>query len=171
MHHTEPRVWSFYTADDTQFLNGSFIAFDDSRKTGDLLRLPAERGAFRAGFDDTVTASVFYRFAREVRVGDYVLLRTKHGAPVELGRVTGEYIYANGAHRRSVRWLRRLRFDEISSGAMRELSYASASPLFEVKHYAFEFFSNLGISALPAPQNGTAAERFAARWSTRRMSA
>ena len=51
---------------------------------------------------------------------------------------------------------------------MREISYASASPLFEVKRYDGEFFDDLGLRVLPAPQGGTAAERFAARWSGRR---
>ena len=167
MHYTENRLWSFYTNEEAALLGGGEIMLRD-RGEGDLSLLPAERGAFRARFDDTVTANVLYRFAHELHIGDYVLLRTTHGAPVELGRVSGGYAYAAGEHRRSVRWLRRLQSDEISSGAMREITYASASPLFEVKRYANEFFARLGLSIQSAPQGSTAAERFAARWSIRR---
>ena len=168
MNRLEPRLWSFYTPDDALFLRDNYIALDDRFAFGDLSSFPAERDAFRACFDGTVTANVLYRFVHELQIGDCVLLRTEHGAPVELGRVTGDYAYVGGEHRRSVRWLKRLLFDDISSGAMRELSYASASPLFEVKRYANEFFAMLGLCVPPAPQGGTAAERFAARWSAKR---
>ena len=169
MDHTENRLWSFYTNAADALIRGGALTLPDSGE-GDLSARSAERRAFRAGFDDTVTANVLYRFARELREGDFVLLHRGRGQSVDVCRVTGEYAY-DGAHRRSIRWIKRLLPDDISTGAQREITYASASPLFEVKHYAAEFFADLGLCILPAPQNCTAAERFAARWSMRRMSA
>ena len=169
MDHTENRLWSFYTNDAPALLRGGAITLPDGGE-GDLSARSAERDAFRAGFDNTVTANVLYRFAHEVRCGDFVLLHSGRGKSVDVCRVTGEYAY-DGAHRRAVRWVRRLLPEDISTGAQREITYASASPLFEVKRYAAEFFADLGLCILPAPQNCTAAERFAARWSMRRMSA
>ena len=107
MNHTEPKLWSLHTSDVARLLRDGCIAFDDRFAAGDLTRLPAGRDAFRARFDDTVTANVLYRFARELRVGDCVLLRTEHGAPVELVRVVGEYAYVDGEHRRSARRIKR----------------------------------------------------------------
>lgn len=158
MNDIKRRLWSFCASDDAEFLKGGFIAVD-RRDLGDLSVFPAEREAFRAqyetlcggeGFGKTVEQNALYRFVREMSVGDYVLLRTAHDQPVELGRVTGAYAFAGEdepyPHRRSVRWLRRLSPEDISSGALREISYASASPLFPVTHYAGEFFARLGMA-------------------------
>ena len=169
MEHTENRLWSFYTNDADALLRDGAITLPDGGE-GDLSARSAERRAFRAGFDDTVTANVLYRFAHELREGDFVLLRRGRGRSVEVCRVTGAYAY-DGAHRRGIRWIKRLLPEDISTGAQREITYASASPLFEVKHYAAEFFADLGLRVLPAPQNSTAAERFVLRWSMRRKSA
>ena len=169
MNHTENRLWSFYTNDADALVHDGALTLADGGE-GDLSVRSAERDLFRAGFCDTVTANVLYRFAHELRHGDFVLLHRGRGKSVDVCRVTGEYAY-DGAHRRSIRWVRRLLPEDISTGAQREITYASASPLFEVKHYAAEFFADLGLRVLPAPQNSTAAERFAARWSMRRKSA
>lgn len=157
MNNTERRLWSFCASDDAEFLKGGFIAID-RRGVGDLSAFPAERDAFRAqyeslcggeGFGKTVEQNALYRLVRELSVGDYVLLRTAHDQPVEIGQVTGAYRFMGEGepypHRRSVRWIRRLSPEDISGGARREISYASASPLFPVTHYDDEFFARLGM--------------------------
>lgn len=164
---TEPRLWSFYTDDPSPMLSGGYIALDRP-DVGDLSELAGERDAFRARFGDVVEANLLYRFAREISEGDYVLLRSGHGKSVDIGRVGGGYACESGEHRRKVRWIKRLTPDDISGGALREITYASASPLFEVRHYAAEFFAALGLCLRPVPVGGTPAERFVERWSYRR---
>lgn len=169
MNRTENRLWSLYTEDSSFFLNENVIAVD-RRGLGDLTRFPSDRDAFRVqyesvcrwneGFGKTVEQNLLYNFAYELVIGDYVLLRTAHDKPVELGRVTGEYYYHgdNGEypHRRSVQWLKCMQPEEISTGAMREISYSSASPLFLVRHYDSEFLAALGVCEAvprePAPR-------------------
>lgn len=158
MNSTENRLWSMYTADSSFFLNENVIAVD-RRGLGDLSRFPADREAFRVqyesirrwneGFGKTVEQNLLYNFAFEMRVGDYVLLRTAHDLPVELGQVTGEYQYRGDGdgypHRRTVQWLKCMQPEDISTGALREISYSSASPLFLVRHYDGEFLAALGV--------------------------
>ena len=167
MNNTGPRLWSFYAGDAASMLSGGYIALARP-DTGDLAALPRERDEFRTCFPDIVEANLLYRFAHELREGDCVLLRTGHGNPVDIGRVSGPYAFTGGEHRRSVRWLRRMPPADISSGALREITYASASQLFEVRRYTAEFLEALGLCQPPVPVNGTPAERFAARWSLRR---
>ena len=104
---------------------------------------------------------VLYRFAREMREGDFVLLHQGRGKGVNVCRVTGEYDY-DGAHRRPIRYVQRLLPGDISAGAQQEITYASASVLFEVRRYAPEFLGDMG--EVEVPEDGTAAERFAVRW-------
>lgn len=164
MNSTEKRLWSLYAEDSSFFLSENVIAVD-RRGFGDLSLFPEDRDAFREkyesasrwneGFGKTIEQNLLYNFAFELRVGDYVLLRTAHDKPVELGCVTGEYQYNGDAgkypHRRGVQWLKSMRPDEISTGALREISYSSASPLFLVRHYDGEFLAALGVcSPLPS---------------------
>ena len=163
---TEPKLWSFYTNDPAPMLSGGCIAL--ARPDAfDLSTLCATRDAFRASVNDVVEANLLYRFAHEVREGDFVLLRSGHGRPVDIGRVTGDYAFDGGEHRRKVRWIKRMTPDDISGGAMREITYASASPLFEVRRHAAEFLAALGLNPRPVPVGASHAERFAERWGYR----
>ena len=158
MHHT--RDWSLFTNNASDMLRDGALTLTD-RGEGDLRLLGGERQAFRAQFDNVPEGNMLYRFAREMQEGDFVLLHQGRGKGVDVCRVTGEYDY-DGAHRRPIRYVQRLLPGDISAGAQREITYASASVLFEVRRYAPEFLGDMG--EVEVPEDGTAAERFAARW-------
>lgn len=160
MHHT--RVWSLFTNNAPDMLHGGALTLTD-RGEDDLRLLEAERQAFRAHFGSVPEGNMLYRFAHELREGDFVLLHQGRGKCMDVCRVTGEYDY-DGAHRRPIRWVQRLLPEDISAGAQREITYASASVLFEVRHYAPEFLGDMD----DVPEDGTAAERFAVRWARHR---
>ena len=117
------------------------------------------------GFSAAVAANGLHRFMRELRVGDGVVLHTPHGTGLCLGRVSGDCRLLPGeplALRRDVEWLRPLSECDVSSGAMRELRYSSASALFALRGYADEFFALLGLGDL-SEARGCAARREAQR--------
>ena len=167
MNHIPEKVWSFYTTEAAELLNRGRLSIQDLGE-GDLRLLSQNRREFRRGFSDVVEGNVLYRFAREMREGDLVLLRSNRGRGAELCRVTEDYTYQNGEHIRAIRFLRHLTPEEISDGAQREITYSSASPLFEVRHYAGEFFGDLGMNEADVPVDGTSAQRFAVRWALHR---
>jgi len=154
----EITLWSFYTEDAPRLLSGGMLALPE-QGVGALTD-DAGKDALRARYDAahpdepagarTVAVNLLYRFAHEVRTGDFVLMRSRHEEGAYLGEIAGEYVYRAEeprAHRRSVRWLRHLELRDMSPGAAREISYASASPLFAVHAYADEFLAPHGVGS------------------------
>ena len=99
-----------------------------------------------------VIAGELYRFASELAVGDIVVFRSHQGALVNLGEVTGPYLYDTGydpehPNRRAVKWLKSAPSTSVSLGALHELG--SALAFFQVRNYADEWAQILS-GAVPA---------------------
>lgn len=173
MYQTERTFWSLYTEDAALMLGDGCIAMDDcglgekcatESKTALRAALAKSRPDL-GGLGATVAVNGLHRFARELRVGDGVVLREAQSGKLHLGRITGECRCRSGeplALRRSVEWLRSLPEGSVSTGALRELRYSSASPLFALRGYADEFFALLGLGST-AEARGCAARREAQR--------
>jgi restriction system protein len=89
-----------------------------------------------------VWAGVLYRFAFEMKVGDYILYPYKPDRTLHFGRVEGDYYFDADAemhrHRRKVKWLQvDVPRDAFSQAARYEIG--SAVTLFKVKNHSTEF--------------------------------
>lgn len=89
-------------------------------------------------------AGVLYRFAVEMRVGDYVIYPSKADRMVNFGLVEGNYAFeptldANYPHRHKVKWLRHAPRTAFSQAALYEIG--SAVTLFQVTSHAEEFLA------------------------------
>lgn len=160
-------VWAVYCTDEALFLNSGVIAIEESA-LGDLSRLSADRDAFRArfaaahpdaaGLTAVAVPNALFRLACELRAGDYVVCFADRGESVSIGTVTGDYFYDETVpqyrHRRAVKWLRRIAREELSRGALREISRCAA-PVFPVEKYKAELLAFLGISVPVEPRRET----------------
>lgn len=87
-------------------------------------------------------AGQLFRFAQEIKPGDWVVYPSKADRMVYLGEVTGAYRYDPKTdfgypNVRSVKWLKSLPRTHFSQGALYEIG--SAMSLFQVRNYADEF--------------------------------
>ena len=61
------------------------------------------------GEDQKNTAQILWDFSREMRQGDWVIVKRGTGCVLGIGRVRGDYVFSDGirhGHRRSVEWIK-----------------------------------------------------------------
>ena len=157
----ENRVWGIHTMDDTLFLNKDVIAIG-WRDFGDCSKLEPTREAFKEHLANVypnlkkgaipTSAGMLYRFACEVKIGDYVVFPSKVDRKINLGEVVGDYMYVPDAgeyvQQRKVKWLKHLPRTAFSQGALYEVG--SAMSFFTLKNYADEFINALDKGFKPA---------------------
>lgn len=157
----EKRVWGIHTMDDALFLNKNVIAIG-WRDFGDCTKVEPTREAFKEQLAKAypnikkgaipTSAGMLYRFACEVKVGDYVVFPSKIDRKINLGEVTSEYMYDANAgeyvQQRKVKWLKHLPRTAFSQGALYEVG--SAMSFFTIKNYADEFLGALDKGFKPA---------------------
>ena len=153
----DKKVWGIHTLDDLLFLNKSVIAIGWERM-GDLSAIPADREAFKKKYMEVypdakkqsmaTCAGMLYKFVYEIKIGDYVVFPSKYNREINIGEVTGDYVYDTSHNHyvqtRKVRWLKNFPRTAFSQGALYEIG--SALTIFSVKNYAEEFLSSLDKS-------------------------
>ena len=161
MGEQDKKVWGIHTDDDALFKNESVIAIG-WRKMGDLKLLPDSRYAFKSryavAFPEATKQSIancagmLYRFAKEVKIGDFVVYPSRNDRMINLGVVEGEYTFneqAKYSHQRKIKWLKHLPRTAFSQGALYEIG--SAMTFFGVRNYADEY-----LKAVNSNYNGKA---------------
>ena len=164
MADLEKKVWGIHAVDDNLFLKRNRIAIG-WRDMGDLTKIENSRDAFREklvrGYPNTkkgavpVATGMLYRFCHEVKPGDYVVFPSKADRMINIGEVTGEYIYDPSeyyAHMHDVKWLKHLTRTSFTQGALYELG--SAISFFAIKNYADEYMSALNKIFKPSTNTG-----------------
>jgi len=150
----EKRIWGIHTQDDNLFLKKGKIAIG-WREMGDLSVIKDNREAFKVKYQsiypDAKKGSIptgsgmLYRFCHEVQIGDYVVFPSKSDRMINIGEVTGDYIYDASqpeyVQTRTIKWLKSLPRTAFTQGALYEIG--SAMSFFAVKNYADEFLSAL----------------------------
>ena len=150
----ERRVWGIHTTDDNLFLKENVIALG-WKEIGNLKVIAADRDSFKERYTAVypgakkgsipTSVGMLFRFCHEVQIGDYVIYPSKSDRMINIGEVTGDYLYTSDAyeyvHRRSVKWLKHVPRMSFSQGALYEIG--SALTLFSVKKYADEFLAAL----------------------------
>lgn len=145
-------MWGHHCTGDVNLieLGSAAIGWDEM---GDLSRLEptfeAFKDALRTAYPEfkpgaiPVSAGQLFRFVHEAKDGDYVVYREKHGGPIHIGLLKGDYFFeGDGAYpqRRRVTWLKtELPPTQFSPGALYELG-ASLS-WFRVKTHAHEYLA------------------------------
>lgn len=176
MADSEKRLWGIHTQDDNLFLKHGTIAIG-WREMGDLNDIENNREAFKAKYQlvypeakkgSIPTGSgMLYRFCHEVQIGDYIVFPSKSDRMVNIGEVTGDYIYDASqpeyVQTRTVKWLKSVPRTAFTQGALYEIG--SAMSFFAVKNYADEFlaalekgFKHTASSAGEDPTVGATAE-------------
>ena len=88
---------------------------------------------------------MLYRFCHEVQIGDYVVYPSKSDRMINIGEVTGNYVYdaeqPEYVQIRSVKWIKHIPRTAFSQGALYEIG--SAMSFFMVKNYADEYLAAL----------------------------
>ena len=154
MADTEKKIWGIHTQDEGLFLKDDKIAIG-WKEIGNLKDIPANRDDFKEKyiqvFPDAKKGSIptsvgmLYRFCHEVQIGDFVVYPSKSDRMINIGEVTGDYVYAADAHeyvqQRDVKWLKHIPRTYFSQGALYEIG--SAMTFFAVKNYADEFLAAL----------------------------
>ena len=154
------RVWGIHggrTGDAfSLFTQGNVVALG-WEEVGDLASLPNDQAAFRQALTAAypakkpgavaVDAGQLRRFVHDLQIGEVIVFAAKADWTFRIGEVTGPYAYASDAdgvypHRRSVRWLKTIRRDELSQTARFELG--SAMSFFRVKRHADEVLAKIG---------------------------
>jgi len=154
MANEEKRIWGIHTTDDSLFLNNNVIAIG-WKEFGDCSKLEPTREAFKAHYTEAypdgkkgavaTSAGMLYRFALEVKVGDYVVFPSKSDRKINIGIIESDFYYEPNAPRyvqqRKVKWLKNLPRTAFSQGALYELG--SALSFFMLKNYADEYVQAL----------------------------
>lgn len=150
MANEEKRIWGIHTTDDSLFLNNNVIAIG-WKEFGDCSKLEPTREAFKTHYTEAypdgkkgavaTSAGMLYRFALEVKVGDYVVFPSKSDRKINIGIVESDFYYEPNApmyvQQRKVKWLKHLPRTAFSQGALYELG--SALSFFMLKNYADEY--------------------------------
>lgn len=164
----EPTLWGIHAGKngdaDTLFIKKNRIALGWI-KIGDLSTLAPTREAFKdavaAKYPEFKTGRIpgnagqLFRFAHEMKPGDFVVYPSKRDRRVHLGKITGAYVHdpktePSYPNTRAVQWLRDMPRTHFSQGALYEIG--SALSLFTVKNYADEFRAVIeGKANAPAP--------------------
>lgn len=100
-----------------------------------------------------VDAGVLYRFAREMKAGDFVIYPSKHDRMVNIGRFAGDYEYVASdpddyPNHRPVEWLGHFPRNDFSQSALNEIG--SFITVFRVREHAGEFLLKVGVAVLVA---------------------
>ena len=154
MANEEKKVWGIHTMDDNLFLNKNVIAIG-WKEFGDCSKLEPTREAYKNHFIETypngkkgaiaTSAGMLYRFALEMKIGDYVVFPSKSDRKINIGVVESDFIYEPSAalyvQQRKVKWLKHLPRTAFSQGALYELG--SALSFFMLKNYADEYLQAL----------------------------
>ncbi len=154
MVDSEKRLWGIHTQDDNLFLKQGKIAIG-WREMGDLSMIDDNRDAFKARYQSVYPdakkgsiptgSGMLYRFCHEVQSGDYIVFPSKSDRMINIGEVTGDYVYDAAqpeyVQTRTVKWLKSLPRTVFTQGALYEIG--SAMTFFAVKNYADEFLSAL----------------------------
>lgn len=147
------KVWGIHTREDNLFLKSDVIAIG-WEEIGDLSKIDLTREAFKQQFEKAysdakkgavaTSAGMLYRFCHEVQVNDYIIFPSKNDRKINIGKVIGDYYYADQErypNRRKVKWLAHLPRTSFSQGALYEVG--SALTFFAVKNYQDEFLAAL----------------------------
>jgi restriction system protein len=151
----ETTVWSVRGGRDMDsdllFLEHNLIAIGWPEMS-DLSKLPPDREAFRDHFAEafptkgkqavSMESGQLYRFAHEIRKGDFVVYYSVPSKTVHIGTVIGDYAFdesPNSAypHHRSVRWLKSAPREEFSRGGFKEVTPPKS--ISRVRNNATEF--------------------------------
>lgn len=127
----------------------------ESQGLGDLTKIAPKREAFYRAYrstkkDETRTAVAgiggkFFRFAHEMKIGDFVIYPALKTREVWCGRIMSDYRYDRGnreyPHQRDVRWIAKIHKGELSQAAQYELG--AARTLFKFKKNIAELCAKL----------------------------
>ena len=135
------------------FLKHNVIALG-WEKAGDISRLAADREAFKTHLKNIypdekegyypAAGGQLFRFAHEIKVGDYVAYPSKQDRMVHIGEIVGPFQYdpktqPGYPQRRPVKWLKTVPRTHFSQGALYEIG--SALSFFQVRNFADEFLA------------------------------
>ena len=131
MANEEKRIWGIHTTDDSLFLHNNVIAIG-WKEFGDCSKLEPTRDAYKAHYIKSypngkkgavaTSAGMLYRFALEMKIGDYVVFPSKSDRKINIGVVESDFIYEPSAalyvQQRKVKWLKHLPRTAFSQGAL-----------------------------------------------------
>lgn len=154
MADSDKKLWGIHTQDEALFLKQDKIAIG-WKDMGDLRLIPASREDFKTKYFEIypdakkgsvpTSSGMLYRFCHEVQIGDYVVYPSKSDRMINIGEVTGDYVYdaeqPEYVQMRSVKWIKHIPRMAFSQGALYEIG--SAMSFFMVKNYADEFLAAL----------------------------
>lgn len=161
MANEEKKIWGIHTTDDFLFLHNDVIAIG-WQDFGDCGKLEPSRETYKSHYIDTypdskkgaiaTSAGMLYRFAVEVKIGDYVVFPSKADRKINIGVVESDFIYnpeaAPYVQQRKVKWLKHLPRTAFSQGALYEVG--SALSFFLLKNYADEYMQALDKGFKPS---------------------
>ena len=137
---------------------GDFMAREQSYigigwdKVGDLRKIAPTREAFKAAVQQILpdkppgyiinAGSQLYRFIHEMKVGEWVVYRSKSDRQYYVGRVAEDYDFrpdlsAEYSNVRKVKWEGKVAPNSVSAGARNE--HGSALTLYQIRNYGEEF--------------------------------
>ena len=153
-------VWGIHNDKLTsELVDDGFVSIGWER-VGDLARIGPNRDALKiaqkSAYPDIkpgaipVQAGTLYRFAFEIAVGDVVVAPYRPDSTINIGVVTGPYMYVAGAaihpHRRPVKWMKiGVPRTVFTRSALNEIG--SAITLFGIRRHAAEFLAVLDAPA------------------------
>ena len=154
MANVEKRNWGIHTQNDFLFLKQGTITIGWN-EMGDLSQIAPDRDSFKLKYTEIfpdakkgaipVASGMLYRFCYEVQIGDYIVFPSKSDRMINIGEVTGDYLYdesqSNYFQTRKVKWLKHVPRTAFTQGALYEIG--SAMTFFIVKNYADEFLATL----------------------------
>ena len=154
MADSEKKLWGIHTKDEDLFLKQNKIAIGWN-EMGDLSLIANSRDGFKSEYakkypDDkkmaiSLGAGMLYRFCHEMEIGDYVVYPSKSDRMINIGEVTGNYVYEQTqphyVQTRTVKWLKHIPRTAFTQGALYEVS--AAMSLFMIKNYADEYLAAL----------------------------
>ena len=145
MANEEKRVWGIHTTDDNLFLTQNVIAIG-WKEFGDCSKLEPTRDAYKSHYLKVyptakkgaiaTSAGMLYRFACEMKVGDFIVFPSKMDRKINIGIVESDFIFNPDAalyvQQRKVKWLKHLPRTAFSQGALYEVG--SALSFFLIKN-------------------------------------
>ncbi|WP_417255071.1 restriction endonuclease [Celeribacter sp.] len=141
-------------------IDGGYVAIGWDA-LGDIRKIAPTRDAFKEAIAKAYpdikagavpgTAGTLYKFTHEFKVGDFVIYPSKSDRMINIGRVKGQFTYAEGdadeyPYRQAVEWLGHYPRNEFSQAALHEIG--SIITLFQVKRNVSEFLNKIGQGAL-----------------------
>ena len=127
----DKKIWGIHTLNDHMMLDKNLIAIGWTEMRN-LSGISAEREAFKQKYREIYpdakvqsvanSAGMLYRFVHEAAVGDYVVLPSKFNREINIGLITGEYVYLENESQypnsRSVKWLKHFPRTKFSQAAL-----------------------------------------------------